>query len=128
MPIEFLGNPPVASDKQVRPLSPAVRAGDTVYVSGQVPIDATGEIVQGGIETQTRQVFDNLKAALALADCTLADVVKMTVWLDDARDFGAFNRIYLEQFPGNKPARSCTEARMMIDVKVEIEAIAYSPK
>ena len=127
MPIEFLGNPPVASDKQVRPLSPAVRAGDTVYVSGQVPIDATGEIVQGGIETQTRQVFDNLKAALALADCTLADVVKMTVWLDDARDFGAFNRIYLEQFPGNKPARSCTEARMMIDVKVEIEAIAYKP-
>ena len=128
MPIEFLGNPPVASDKQVRPLSPAVRAGDTVYVSGQVPIDATGEIVQGGIETQTRQVFDNLRAALALADCTLDDVVKMTVWLDDARDFGAFNRIYLEQFPGNKPARSCTEARMMIDVKVEIEAIAYSPK
>ena len=128
MPIEFLGNPPVASDKQVRPLSPAVRAGDTVYVSGQVPIDATGEIVQGGIETQTRQVFDNLKAALALADCTLADVVKMTVWLDDARDFGAFTRIYLKQFPGNKPARSCTEARMMIDVKVEIEAIAYSPK
>ena len=128
MPIEFLGNPPVASDKQVRPLSPAVRAGDTVYVSGQVPIDAKGEIVQGGIETQTRQVFDNLKAALALADCTLADVVKMTVWLDDARDFGAFNRSYLEQFPGNKPARSCTEARMMIDVKVEIEAIAYSPK
>ena len=128
MPIEFLGNPPVASDKQVRPLSPAVRAGDTVYVSGQVPIDATGEIVQGGIETQTRQVFDNLRAALALADCTLDDVVKMTVWLDDARDFGAFNRIYLEQFPGNKPARSCTEARMMIDVKVEIEAIAYSPR
>lgn len=127
MPIEFLGNPPVASDKQVRPLSPAVRAGDTVYVSGQVPINATGEIVQGGIETQTRQVFDNLRAALALADCTLDDVVKMTVWLDDARDFGAFNRIYLEQFPGNKPARSCTEARMMIDVKVEIEAIAYKP-
>ena len=128
MPIEFLGNPPVASDKQTRPLSPAVRAGDTVYVSGQVPVDAKGEIVQGGVETQTRQVFDNLRAALALADCTLDDVVKMTVWLDDARDFGAFNRIYLEQFPGNKPARSCTEARMMIDVKVEIEAIAYSPK
>ncbi|QEI05735.1 RidA family protein [Pigmentiphaga aceris] len=128
MPIEFLGNPPVASDKQTRPLSPAVRAGDTVYVSGQVPVDAKGEIVQGGVETQTRQVFENLKAALALAGCTLEDVVKTTVWLDDARDFGAFNRIYLEHFPGNKPARSCTEARMMIDVKVEIEAIAYSPK
>ncbi len=128
MPIEFLGNPPVASDRQARPLSPAVRAGDFVFVSGQVPVDASGEIVPGGVEAQTRQVFDNLRAALKLADCTLDDVCKVTVWLDDARDFGAFNRIYLEQFPNAKPARSCTEARMMIDVKVEIEAVAYSPR
>ena len=56
MPLEFLGNPPVASDQQPRPFSPAVRAGDFVYVSGQVPADDKGEIVQGGIEIQTRQV------------------------------------------------------------------------
>ena len=79
MPLEHLGNPPVASDRQPRPFSPAVRAGDFVYVSGQVPANAAGEIVGGGIEAQTRQVFDNLKAVLALAGCTLDDVCKATV-------------------------------------------------
>nr|WP_316639574.1 RidA family protein [uncultured Roseateles sp.] len=127
MPLEFLGNPPLASDRQVRPFSPAVRAGDFVYVSGQVPANEAGEIVAGGIEAQTRQVFVNLKKVLALAGCTLDDVCKATVWLDDARDFGAFNRVYLEQFPGNKPARSTTEARLMVDAKVEIDVVAYKP-
>ena len=65
MPLEFLGNPPIASDQQPRPFSPAVRAGDFVYVSGQVPADDMGEIVQGGIEIQTRQVMTNLSKALA---------------------------------------------------------------
>jgi reactive intermediate/imine deaminase len=128
MPLEHLGNPPLASDRQPRPFSPAVRAGDFVYVSGQVPANAAGEIVVGGIEAQTRQVFENLKAVLALAGCTLDDVCKATVWLDDARDFGAFNRVYLEQFSGNKPARSTTEARLMVDAKVEIDVIAYKPR
>ena len=93
MPLEYLGVPPVASDRQARPFSPAVRAGDFIYVSGQVPADAQGEIVSGGIEAQTRQVMDNIKAALALAGATLDDVCKCTCWLDDARDFGAFNRV-----------------------------------
>ena len=127
MPLEFLGNPPLASDRQVRPFSPAVRAGDFVYVSGQVPADDKGEIVMGGIEAQTRQVFANIRSVLALAGCTLEDVCKCTVWLDDARDFGAFNRIYMEQFPGPKPARSTTEARLMVDAKVEIEVVAWKP-
>ena len=69
MPLQFLGNPPLASDQQPRPFSPAVRAGDFVYVSGQVPADDKGEIVQGGIEIQTRQVMANLSKALALAGC-----------------------------------------------------------
>jgi reactive intermediate/imine deaminase len=127
MPLEFLGNPPVASDHQVRPFSPAVRAGDFVYVSGQVPAGDNGEIVAGGIEVQTRQVFANIRRVLALAGCTLEDVCKCTVWLDDARDFGAFNRVYMEQFPGPKPARSTTEARLMVDAKVEIEVVAWKP-
>ncbi|QHI98477.1 RidA family protein [Xylophilus rhododendri] len=127
MPLEYLGVPPVASDRQARPFSPAVRAGDFVYVSGQVPVDAGGEIVTGGIEAQTRQVMENVKAALALAGATLDDVCKSNCWLDDARDFGAFNRIYLSYFPNGKPARSTTEARLMIDAKVEIDVIAYSP-
>lgn len=129
MPLEFLGNPPVASDRQPRPFSPAVRAGDFVYVSGQVPANDAGEIVAGGIEAQTRQVFVNLQKVLALAGCTLADVCKATVWLDDARDFGAFNRVYLEHFNGGPaPARSTTEARLMVDAKVEIDVVAYKPK
>jgi reactive intermediate/imine deaminase len=121
------GAEPTASDRQPRPLSPAVRAGDFIYVSGQVPVDAHGHIVDGGIEAQTRQVFANLEAALALAGATLADVCKTTVWLEDARDFGAFNRVYMDCLPGPKPARSTVESRLMIPAKVEIDAVAYRP-
>ena len=128
MPLEYLGAPPLASDRQVRPFSPAVRAGDFVYVSGQVPVDKNGELVVGGIEAQTRQVMENLKTVLALAGATLDDVCKSTVWLQDARDFGAFNRIYMSYFGENKPARSTTEARLMVDAKVEIDVVAYKPK
>ena len=127
MPLEFLGNPPIASDQQPRPFSPAVRAGDFVYLSGQVPAGENGEIVVGGIEAQTRQVMSNLGKALALAGCTFADVCKTTVWLQDARDFGAFNRVYMGYFGDKKPARSTTEARLMVDAKVEIDMIAYRP-
>ena len=128
MPLEHLGNPPVASDRQPRPFSPAVRAGDFVYVSGQVPADDNGEIVSGGIETQTHQVMKNLQKVLALAGCTLDDVCKSTVWLQDARDFGSFNRIYMGYFGEKKPARSTTEARLMVDARLEIDVVAYKPK
>ena len=128
MPLEYLGNPPLASDRQVRPFSPAVRAGDFVYVSGQVPANEAGEIVAGGIEVQTRQVMENITKVLALAGCTLVDVCKTTVWLHDARDFGAFNRVYLSYFPNEKPARSTTEARLMVDARIEIDVVAYKPK
>jgi len=128
MPLEYLGAPPVASDRQARPFSPAVRAGDFIYVSGQVPADANGEIVVGGIEAQTRQVMENLLSVLALAGASFDDVCKSTVWLQDARDFGAFNRIYMGYFKNGRPARSTTEARLMVDAKVEIDMIAYKPK
>jgi len=127
MPLEYLGNPPLASDRQLRPFSPAVRAGDFVYVSGQVPANAEGEIVAVGIEAQTRQVMDNLKAALALAGATFDDVCKSNCWLADARDFGAFNRVYMSYFPQARPARSTTEARLMVDAKVEVDVVAYKP-
>ena len=110
------------------PLSPAVRAGDFVFVSGQVPVDSAGAIVSGGIEAQTRQVLENIKSALALAGATMADVVKTTVWLEDARDFGGMNKIYAGYFPKDPPARSTAESRLMIDIKVEIEATAYASR
>ncbi|MBN9220318.1 MAG: RidA family protein [Mesorhizobium sp.] len=109
------------------PLSPAVRAGDFVYISGQVPVGADGIVVKGGITEQTEQVLANVKAALALAGCTLDDVVKTTVWLEDARDFGAFNAVYGTHFPKNPPARTTVESRLMIDIKIEVEAVAYRP-
>ncbi len=86
-----------------------------------------GEIEDGGIEAQTRRTMENVKKVLALAGCTLADVVKVTVWLDDTRDFWTFNRIYLEYFGDHPPARSCVRSEMMVDCKIEIEATAYKP-
>ena len=105
------------------PLSPAVRAGDFIFVSGQVPVGSDGAIVAGGIE-----VVENIEAALKSAGASLTDIVKTTVILADARDFGAFNKVYGGYFPKDPPARTTMEARLMIDIKVEIEAIAYRPK
>ncbi len=110
------------------PLSPAVRAGDFVYASGQVPVGADGKVVTGGIEAETRQVLENVKAALALAGARMEDVVKTTVWLRDRGDFAAFNEVYRGYFPSEPPARSTVESRLMIDIAVEIEAVAYAPR
>lgn len=110
------------------PLSPAVRAGDFIYVSGQVPVGPDGEIVAGGVGAQTRQCLKNIEAALKLAGAEMADIVKTTVLLEDARDFGGFNKAYAAFFPSEPPARTTSEARLMIDIKVEIDAIAYKPR
>lgn len=109
------------------PLSPAVRAGDFVFVSGQVPVGTGGKIVAGGVEAETRQVLENVRKCLAMAGCDLGDVVKTTVWLRDRDDFPAFNKAYGEFFPKDPPARSTAESRLMIDIAVEIEAVAYKP-
>ena len=125
MSVEFLGGTRSGAGGQPLPFSPAVKAGPFVFVSGQVAMGDDGEIVPGGIEAQTRQTLKNVARALALAGCSLADVVTVTVWLDDSRDFWTFNRIYAEHFPGNKPARSTTQAKLMVDAKIEIEVVAY---
>jgi len=125
MSVQFLGGTRTGAGGQSLPFSPAVMAGPFVFVSGQVTMGENGELMPGGIEAQTRQTLKNVEKALALAGCTLKDVVKSTVWLDDARDFWTFNRVYAEFFPENKPARSTTQATLMIDAKIEIEVIAY---
>ena len=109
------------------PLSPAVRAGDFVFVSGQVPV-VDGQIVPGGIAAETRAVLENVKKCLEMAGASMTDVVKTTVWLRDRDDFPAFNAAYAEYFPHEPPARSTAESRLMIDIAVEIEAIAYAPR
>lgn len=109
-----------------RPFAKAVRAGDFVYVSGQVP-SVDGEIIVGGIVEQTEQVIRNIIAVLALADCGLEHVVKVNVWLDDPRDFTSFNGVFKRYFSDHPPARSTVQSQLMVDAKVEIDVIAYKP-
>ncbi|WP_083531280.1 RidA family protein [Pararhizobium antarcticum] len=111
---------------QRRPFAKAVRAGDFVYVSGQVPT-VDGEVITGNIVAQTEQVIANIKAVLALADCTLEHVVKVNVWLDDARDFSSFNAVFQKHFIDHPPARSTVQSPMMVDIKVEMDVTAYKP-
>lgn len=109
------------------PLTPAVRAGDYVFVSGQVPLDERGATVGEDIKAQTRQVLANIERVLDEARCTMSDVVKTTVWLRRAEDFAAFNEAYAEIFVERPPARSTVASALMLDVLVEIEAVAYRP-
>lgn len=111
---------------QKRPFAKAVRAGDYVHVSGQVPT-RDGEVVTGGIVAQTEQVMTNIIDVLAMAGCGLEDVVKVNCWLDDARDFSSFNAVFAKHFGANPPARSTVESRLMVDAKVEIDVLAWKP-
>ena len=128
MTIERFGAAPSGPGGRSLPFTKAVRAGDFVFVSGQVPMGADGEIVAGNIVAQTQQTIENVKAILQSLDLSLEHVVKATVWLADTRDFWPFNKIYLEYFGAALPARSCVRADMMVDCKVEIEVVAYDPK
>ena len=112
---------------RIFPRSLATRAGGFVFVSGQIARDENGDVIAGGIEAHTRQTMKNVAHALATAGCTLEDVVKVTVWLDDASDFDEFNRVYGEFFPQKRPARSTIHSKNMINTKIEIEVIAYKP-
>ena len=114
--------------KEGIPISKAIIAGDYIFVSGEVAFDDTGEIVKGGIEAETRQVLDSISNTLKNANSSLEEIVKTTVWLKNVIDFNQFNKIYAEYFPGKKPARSTVRADLMVDAKIEIEVIAYSPK
>lgn len=105
------------------PLSPGIIAGDTVYLSGQVPIAEDGSIPDG-IEAQTALVLDRIEALLAEAGSGLDRIVKCTVFLTDKTDFAGFNEAYAARFPGVKPARSTVICDLAVPVKVEIEAIA----
>lgn len=109
-----------------RPFAKAVRAGDFVYASGQVPA-LDGEIVTGGIVAQTEQVMQNLIAVLASADCGLEHVIKVNCWLDDPRDFTSFNAVFAKYFTAHPPARSTVQSDLMVDAKVEMDVIAYKP-
>lgn len=112
----------------IGPYSQAIKAGDFVFLSGQIPIlPATGEIVQGDIKIQTRQVLENIKQILTVAGSSLDKVVKTTVFMKDLNDYVAMNDVYKEFFPNKPPARAAVQAaKLPRDARVEIEAIALS--
>ncbi len=119
----------IATDKApaaVGPYSQAIRVGELVFTAGQIALDpATGKVIEGDVQAQTRRVLQNLQAVLEAAGTSLANVVKTTVFLRDMADFKAMNAIYTEFFPQNPPARSAVQAAALpLYVAVEIEAIA----
>lgn len=110
----------------VGPYSQAVLAGDTLYVSGQLPIDPSTKTVPETIEGQTAQCLSNIEAILTEAGFTKEQVVKSTVLLDDMNDFAAMNGVYASFYTSEQPARVAYEvAKLPLGVKVEIETIAY---
>jgi reactive intermediate/imine deaminase len=113
--------------KQPLPFARAVEADGWLYVSGQVPM-VKGEIIEGGIVAQSRKAIENVIAILHEANYTVNDLVRIGVWLDDPRDFAAFNAVYAEYFGAAPPARACVQSRMMVDCKVEIDCVAYKSK
>jgi 2-iminobutanoate/2-iminopropanoate deaminase len=112
--------------KPVGPYSPALRSGDLLFISGQVPFDpATGALVSGDITVLTRRVLDNIGALLAAAGLTHAAIVRTTVFLADMDDFAAMNGVYQTYFTEPYPARSTVQAaRLPRDARIEIDAIA----
>ena len=110
------------------PLSAGVRAGDFIFVSGQVPTDADGRVVSGGIAVETAIVLDKVCNVLEKAGSSLADVAKVTVYLTDMKNFKAMNEVYQKYFPTEPPARACLQVQLAIEAGVEIEAVAYSPE
>ena len=112
--------------KAIGPYSQAVRAGQLLFLSGQVALDpATGQMVEGGVTEQTRRVFENLGAVLTAAGRSFADVVRTTVFLADMNDFAAMNEVYGQYFKEPYPARATVQvARLPKDARVEIDLIA----
>lgn len=112
----------------IGPYSQGIQAGNTFYFSGQIAIDpATGNVVEGGIEAETRQVMRNIEALLTAADLTFANIVKTGIFLRDMNDFAVVNAIYGEHFTSEFPARETVQvARLPKDVAVEISVIAVA--
>jgi 2-iminobutanoate/2-iminopropanoate deaminase len=126
MPKQIIGDPLVIDGRRLS-LSRAVRAGDTVYLTGQVPMVDGHVMTWGTIEDQTRAVLDEITKTLTLAGCTRDDVVKAMVWLKDRADFPGFNAVYGEYFTNELPARSALVSDFLVDIRVEVEVVAYKP-
>ncbi|MBT3315878.1 MAG: RidA family protein [Anaerolineae bacterium] len=114
----------------IGPYSAGMKLGNMVYTAGQIPVDrATGKVVEGGVAAEARQSLTNLKYVLEAAGSGLEYVVKTTCFLADMGEFAEFNAVYAEFFTDNPPARSTVAAKTLpLNVRVEVEAIAYIPE
>ena len=108
-------------------LSRAIRAGDFVFLTGQIPMRDGVPMTNGSIQEQTRAVLDDITATLSQAECTRDDVVKAMVWLRERADFPGFNEVYGEYFPLEPPTRSAVVSDLLVDARVEVEVMAYRP-
>src|SRR6476620_3191677 len=119
---------PIGKKNPNLPFHPAVRAGDYIFVSGQVAKDANGNMISGTIEEETAGTIESIRRILAEEGATLADVVRVTTYLEDTRDFGRYNEVFAEHFKDAVLARTTIEARAVISTRIEMEAIAYKPR
>jgi enamine deaminase RidA (YjgF/YER057c/UK114 family) len=110
------------------PFHPGVRAGDFIYIAGQVAKDENGNMCSGNIEEETRWTIESMRRILQLDGADLGDVVKVTVYLADARNFGRYNKVFAEYFPDGRISRTTVEARAVIECKIEMDAVAYKPR
>jgi len=119
---------PLEINGRVLSLSKAIRAGDFVFLTGQIPMKDGAPLTTGTVEEQTRAVLDDITATLAEAGCERGDVVKAMVWLRERADFPGFNAVYAEYFPTEPPARSAVVSELLVDCRVEVEVVAYRPQ
>jgi 2-iminobutanoate/2-iminopropanoate deaminase len=119
---------PIGKRNPNLPFHPGVRAGDFIYISGQVAKDENGNMCSGNIEEETRWTLESIRRILHLDGADLDDVVKVTVYLADARNFGRYNKVFAEYFPDGRISRTTVEARAVIECKIEMDAVAYKPR
>ena len=122
-----IGDPVVIGGRTLS-LSRAIRAGDFVFLTGQIPFKNGEVMTTGTIEEQTEAVLQDIQKTLSEANCEFKDVVKAMVWLSKKEFFPGFNEVFSRYFPEDPPARSAVVNELLVDVKVEIEVIAYRPE
>ena len=122
---QIIGEPLVINGRKLS-LSRAVRAGDMIYLTGQIPFRDGKPMTEGSIEDQTRNCIENIRETLNLAGCDLSNIVKTTVWLKDGDDFPGFDATYGEYFESEPPARTGLVSNFLVDIKIEIECVAYA--
>ena len=118
---------PLEIGGRVLSLSKAIRAGDFVFLTGQIPMRDGAPMTDGTIHDQTRAILDDITDTLAEAGCSRDDVVKSMVWLRERADFPGFNEIYGEYFPVKPPTRSAIVSDLLVDARLEVEVMAYRP-